>query len=213
MDKTLKFIFGATGMMLLLLLVWYLVWDASATGHLAAVRESLERQESEWNKQGGNISIRYEEIFASGFPFSTKVRLRRPYIRAEVDGQKILLVTTYLDFIPVDEERWRYRLAFLRDFTVTVEAMQETNYFVHLYDVPEIIVHAPPGEHVAGSNTSEYGVILPPKLMLGIQRGDINRKIAFQYIASAEPMWRYVPQNIDSPLRAILFVLAQATVR
>lgn len=212
LEKAVGILCGLSGLLLMFFFAWYLMWDARAENHIDAIKQSIARQEALWSQHGQSVSLQYEDIFATGFPFHTKVRLLRPQFRAAVNGERMLIHTTYLDFDPETGDIWQYELEFLPDFSVVYgQNDQKTDYYVHLHALPRLLVHAPPEEDIAISKTNEYGVILPPQLMMSIQRNEISRKIAFQYISSSEPLWRYVPQNVHHSLEMLLSLLQEAT--
>lgn len=206
-EQVIGFIAGATCIFALMLFAWFLMWEGDAEEHVQAVQQSINRQEKIWNRAGGRVSLDYDELIASGFPFYMEIRLLRPNFSAVVDGRRIRIHGPYLSFIPEDDDKWQYRLEFLPDFTVS---LGNEEYYVHLYHIPELLVHAPPNHLARTINTSEYGVQLPSKWLVGIEHGQKTRKVRFQYTPTEEPLWRYVPKDIRSPLRWFKALLREA---
>ncbi len=206
-EQVIGFIAGSTCIFALMLFAWFLKWEGDAEEHLAAVEQSIKRQETTWNRAGGNVSLDYDDIIASGFPFYLEIRLLRPNFSAVVDGRRMRIHGPYLSFVPEDEEKWQYSLDFLPDFTVKLGRQE---YYIYLYHVPELLVHAPPNRLARIVNTAEYGIQLPSQWMVGIDKGKSSRKVRFQYTPTEEPLWRYIPKDIRAPLRWFRALITEA---
>ena len=177
---------------MILLMFWWLRWQDESQVHVDALVNNLTILERYWNAtsriQEGAFEIGYEEAVSTGFPFSMKVRLIKPFLRDTTGNKSFYINMPYVDFVPMENTSRSFRVEY-PDFADAIYRFGETrtDYYLHLSQTPQLTLRK---HQLRSAALNEYGITFPSSLVLTIDSKNKNFKLPMKFKVSGEPLWR-----------------------
>jgi len=157
------------------------------------------------------VKVLYSEMDVSGFPFTHKVTFFQPRLVFSTSKASVQIVAAYLSLERMDDKPGdEYIIDFARDVTASVRfnGGQQENYYIHFSDVPKLLTHI----QVTNKDRQldEYGIMMQDPITLSIQIEEELRTVTLPIIQSEEPIWGFIPKDIEIPLMQMVVFLQSA---
>lgn len=186
---------GVSFLSLVMLLFFWLEWEEEAKAHSQQLKVELERIERYWNQrsavQQGSLSIGYAEMVESGFPFDTRIRLLKPYVRDERGSQHFIVTGSFLDFVVLPEGESHFQLEYPDEgFAYIERGSSRQSYYLHLTNPPPLYIRKRPVGGVKPSLINEYGFIFPPSALFTADYNGKTMRFPLRFNATQSPLWK-----------------------
>jgi|GEM_PF-5642691 len=208
---------GLTGFGLLALFFVFLDWKEEAKEHKKVIESNLEYYTQQWQKRSGLFSIQYEAIDIAGFPFEQEVRLYKPRIQFTSDDEIVQLSSLLITFKPIGTPKgetmlWKYKVEFPLEVVCGIKphSQPQRNFMVHLSDLPELYLQA--HSTTRDGHFDEYGVLMPEKFMLTVNRDQVARSHNMTFAPQEKPNWSYIPNELHSTVVHFFHALENSLV-
>lgn len=201
MAKFFAVLSGLIGFGLLALFFMFLGWKDEGKAAKKLIASSVDYYSNYWQNRSGGFSIQYDSMDLGGFPFDHEIKIFQPRVQFTASDEIIQLSSLVVTFLPVEIKKgeksfWQYKVEFPLEVVVGVRRRgeQQRNFTLHLSEVPGIYLQSI--SSIRGGNFDEYGVLLPEKLMITVNHGEVTRTHNFSFVKMEAPFWRYIPTDI-----------------
>lgn len=216
-EDVLGFLGGATGIIVLGLFAYWLMWDTDAEKMVDKVKQLIKTQEKQWSQAGGEVKISYNDVISSGFPFYTKVRVLMPKIQLSLPEGTVQFSMNYLNFQFADESSGEMEVSYLPDAVMSVKPapnVPQKNFYLHLSDTPIVSIRpSVNSENEKITRQMHYYLSYPDRLTLDVELDGKSVKLPWRLNISEPFKEQPVPSSIHPVLRWLVLVLQQSMAR
>jgi hypothetical protein len=224
MKKTIALI----SLLLLLVATWFLVWRSIMAPQVAQVRASIDHHYRAIKTQSPTVTLKADEVYATGFPFGFRVAVARPTL-TQIWGREsyaVSLPLVVLERTDAAQGRYRAQLPATFDAMYAVEGSAPEHYEITLNAVPAVLLRAQgdsrqcpnlPGARPCAAVADEAPLIsfaaqLPRQLVLDVAMGGKSEKIGFTLTPLPVPVFLPIPATAAQPLQTFVGMLREALV-
>lgn len=220
------------GGLLALLLVWFAIWFVMMRPHVARIEASLKYQNEQQKIYGAFkpiLNIKYDDVYATGFPFRFEVAVVRPTLSMIYVNETYAVSFPQVTLSSSDSALGRYRV----NVPATIEAFYAKDggvpehYTATARPVPDLLLSAQAADVKCGPLTGKacspvaadapivsYAVGLPKAIQLHMVLNGKTRDVHFP-IAPVEiklPIFRTIPNDLSTPLEIFVNILREGLV-
>jgi hypothetical protein len=207
--------------------LWVAAWYAMMADDVARVKATLAYHNEQFRQKRSTVNLKYDAVYATGFPFAFKVAIDRPTL-SMVDGDESFAASfRHLTLERVDRRFWTYRV----NLPLTIEALYAKSgsapehYISNVDQVPDVLLSAQDDKSRCGFGTdkvcqplgSQLPLIsillrLPKSLNVTMALNGESRTANFPIPSLNAPVFQTVPEDVAWPLQLFVGVHREALV-
>ena len=228
MSKILKMIAAIVAVTL----VWFGIWYSMMAPHVARVEASIlyqEKRQLKYEPLKPILKIKYDAVYATGFPFQFKVAIDRPTLSMIYIDETFAASMDRVTLTSVDDAQGRYRVSMpdkIEAFYAKDKGTPE-HYNTKVTPMPELLLSASEAKTTCGPMTGKaceavaadapiisYAMSIPKAITLHMELNGETRDEHFPLspIEINVPVFRTIPDNLWDPLEMFVRVLREGLV-
>lgn len=207
---------------------WFLTWRSIMAGQVAQVQASIDHHHRAIKARSQAVTLKADEIYATGFPFGFRVAIARPTLTEiwNKETYAISLERVELERVNRDEGRYRVQLPSAVDAIYAADGQAPERYRIVLNNVPAVLLRAQadsrqcpnfPGSRPCDASAPTAPLIsfaaqLPAQLVLDASLNGKSQKIGFSFTPAPLPIFLPIPADAAHPLEIFVGMLREALV-
>lgn len=207
---------------------WYLAWHRLMADDVAQVRASIAYHDRAIKARASSMTLKADDVYASGFPFSFTVVVERPTLTQIWNRETYALSLLRLELQKVNdgEGRYRVKLPAMADAMYATEGQAPERYQVKLNEVPAVLLRAQADSracpNLPGSPRCDaveptaplrsFAVQLPKNLTLDVTLNGQQKQIGFTFMPINVPVFMTIPDDASGPLQLFVGMLREAMI-
>ncbi len=198
---------------------WYLFWTSTAKENTQATKRSITFYNQRFSVHDkAQVTIAYENLNYTGFPFSYDVRLIKPSVTVQKGKERYQIITSYMQLDSIDSENLHFEVKLPKILTVHyIQSNQAPEtYTLQFKQPPELFLN---GLRIVRTEKgdvtyfSHFGFQMPKQMpvVVGNTQGKL-REITFNFLEMARPVYLEIPDGIARHVKRFVHIMREAVV-
>lgn len=197
---------------ILLLLVaaggWFFLWRSMMADDVAQVEATIKHHYDTIKATTPSATLKADAVYATGFPFQFRVAVHRPTLTQVWGSESYAVSFEKIELSRVNASRFKVIAPATFDAMYAIVGGAPEQYRVTLNESPQLWL-----EGKAGEALTQYGVVLPKKLVLDVGFNNQTKQIGFDFpVQLPAPVFAPIPADVSNPLQIFIAMLREAMI-
>ena len=200
----------AAAIALVMGLIWFGLWSWMMADDVAQVKATIAHHYKQLREHNQKTSIEADAVYATGFPFSFKVGVKRATISMVDMNETFAISIPLLTMKRLDDTTFRLELPRTFEALYAKNGQAPENYVITADDLPAVKLKADAADGALVAYAAQY----PKTITLEMQLGAQKQQAQFMMPVWANLVREYeaVPNDLSRPLQLFVGILREALI-